>query len=31
MVDGSLLRRPGAIRWADVEIDGAEKRRALVP
>ena len=30
MVDASMLRRPGAVRWADVEIDGADKRRALV-
>jgi hypothetical protein len=30
MVDASMLRRPGAIRWADVDIDGPDKRRALV-
>jgi len=30
MVDASMLRRPGAVRWADVEIDGAEKKRAMV-
>ena len=30
MVDASMLRRPGAVRWADVELDGPEKRRAMV-
>ena len=30
MVDASMLRRPGAIRWAEVEIDGPAKRLALV-
>src|SRR4051812_23487472 len=33
LVDASLLRRPGATRWLDVELDGdqpAERRRQLV-
>ena len=30
MVDAGMLRRPGAIRWAEVEIDGPAKRRTLV-
>ena len=30
LVDARMLRRAGAVRWADVEIDGPEKRRAMV-
>jgi len=28
LLDAKMLRRPGALRWVDVELDG--RRRALV-
>jgi hypothetical protein len=33
LVDASMLRRPGAVRWLDVELDGdlaPERKRQLV-
>ena len=31
IVDGSMLRKPGAARWADVELDGGQRVLVQVP
>src|SRR5690242_14444362 len=30
MVDARMLRSASAVRWADVELDGPQKRHAMV-